>query len=296
MWPLEYYRSLRSDASYRGQKKFFLLFEALPAVLVWLVLIFAADWLRIVPSEQTQYWLYSSIFQGLAALVAVTFAVLSLTYQRLEDSARVHLADASTELMQLEPIFRRDCLSIQESAKNWYLQKIKPIYDSLKVDYDWLRSLRSEGTPNDSSDKRVVNIQQARDDLARLGSYREVLSAYDNIASHLGRYISSTREQGYLPWRAIRAFTVSIIVIAISLLSLWLIDGAPYYQKLFVITSVYGALVAILYMWSLFVTMFTVLFGDWRKRGYDETKLPDPKEVYEIRDRVEEMLKVVDGT
>jgi hypothetical protein len=73
-------------------------------------------------------------------------------------------------------------------------------------------------------------------------------------------------------------------------------EGAPYYQKFFAVSSVYGALVAILYMWSLFITLFTVLFGDWRKRGYDETKLTDPKEVYDIRDRVEEMLKVVAGT
>jgi hypothetical protein len=295
IWLIEGLRMLRSQETYQKQRLFLFLVEIPVVLLLGFSLLVLVEWLDLVPSIETQRYLYSSVFQGLAALVAVAFAVVSLTHERLEKSIQVHLEDAGNDLQQLDSERRYGFEPIRDSANRWYQTVIDPLRISLETGAGRLEEGESSTHPSNSTAHRVADVKLVKDDLLRLQSRAGALEAYDNVASHLERFWWSRKHRNYLPLRAVKAFTGSILVIGVTIVSLWLMESSPYYNGLFVVMSVYGTLVAIQYMWSLFATMFAVLFGDWRRPGYEHTGLRNPVEVYRARDRAICALGKVSG-
>jgi hypothetical protein len=238
-------------------------------------LIFAVLVLRkpFVPSLSTQYYVYSSVFQGLSALVAVTLAIVVYVNERLEKAMTVHLADARNSYAQLMAGDASQCSwpLLRDMTKLWFVTTLEPMAMSLDRDLALFRGQSAKAPVTGRSSKMMT----LNDSYRRLSSNMNLVNSYDDVASSLGRYEVSRKNKDNLPRAAGLGFVWSIATVMTSILFLASVDYSRGVASTGLILVTYGAVASVFYMFLMLRTLFRAYFGGGRIPGFNETGLTD---------------------
>jgi hypothetical protein len=246
------------------------------------------------PSPTTLQYLYSSVFQGLAALVAVSLAIVAYVSDRLEKLMEVHLADARRIFNQFEDVDPVVLPSVGydlmvERIGKWYAAKVEPNIESLKRSFAPYMNRSSNSRAASESKLESSGMKPFIDDFLRLQSYEGSLRIYDDSASNLGRFQQALMRRLRLPNDAVLAFAWAIATIMLAIVLLATVDsgGIP---SSWATTIVSSTLLAVVYMGLLFRTLLGAYFGGGRIRGFEETLMPDSEEAWKLIKEVRQFL------
>lgn len=257
-----------------------LLTQAPIALILWAIAEYSLA-SRYKPDVETLRLLYSSFFQGFAALAGLLLAILGLNYQRLKDSQAGFFNSAKLIAVSLFGGTRDDYDMAMKTILNWYSIMFRSHIDELSRLADIV--VRKHPTPL-PGEKTNDDVEQMREMYHRV--MREV-QQYEDLVSNLGRFKKSDDAfQNSLPAESILAIIPAFVVMLLSAVALSLVDHAESFQAFVAIALISLSMVAILYAVLFFRTMLKILFGGGRIPGYDETGLPKPVDAKETLRRV----------
>jgi hypothetical protein len=271
------------------------LYRLVPGFAVEIV----AVWLfgkRYAPSPIVQEYLYSSVFQGLAALVAVTLAVTLYISDRLERAMEVHLKDARMRFDQFYPVtpIERDSLGypmMVEGLKAWFADRVDPIQSALEKGFAPYRQVHGGKGKDTNLRADSPELKPLVDNLLRAESYSNQLEIYDDAKSHLARYKRARDGWLKLPKDALLAFGWSLTTIMLAVFLLATVDSPIWSAPSWAIIVVMTTILATIYMTLLFATLFAAFFGDDRIEGSGETGLRPAKPLWGLCYDVKRFLK-----
>jgi hypothetical protein len=247
------------------------------------------------PSPTVLEYLYSSVFQGLAALVAVSIAIVVYVSDRLEKLMEVHLTDARNVFGQFESVTPEELRSIGyelmvERMGKWYADKVEPKKVSLDGRF---AEYRADLTKKKTQSGQMQDSTQMRpfiDDFERLQSYESNLRIYDEGVSNLGRFQRALQGLSKLPKGAALALAWALTTIMIALVLLATVDSASEIPSSWAITVIISTLLSVVFMGLLFRTLLVAAFGGGRIRGFEETQMPDSNQTWVLIKEVRQFL------
>jgi hypothetical protein len=257
--------------------------------IVIVIFLFREDY---APSQDTLDYLYSSIFQGLAALVAVSLAIVTYVSDRLEKSMEVHLADARRLMNQFESV-QPDLLSSMDydsmvsRVRKWFSGRIEPRISDLERSFAPFRvSRRAKGAAGKT--KLKAKELPFIGDFERLQSHENEATFYSDMVSNLGRFQVAQKGRSKLPEEATTAlgWAIGTIMSAVILLA----SADTVMTSAWPLTVTSASLLAVFYMGILLRTLVKAYFGGGRIQGVQETQLPDPNRVRILLDEVSQFL------
>lgn len=228
------------------------------------------------PSPDTVRYLYSAMFQGFAALVALQVAILGLNYQRLKDSQEAYLSEASDAATSLAISARHSYQDLIDETLNWYNGGFKAKITQVSNLADGVQSMFPK-PPAPKTGKHVPDLKQ------HYGQLRWEMERYEGLVSNLGRFKNSSETfRDLLPAKAILAIVPAFLVIGLSSVALGGIDHIGTSQSIVALFMLLLSAFAIVYAFSFFRAMMRILFGGFWVPGFAETELPEPKEARQV--------------
>lgn len=227
-------------------------------------------WKRFSPNETTLLYLYSSIFQGLAALLGILLVMMSFSYQRAYQRTKELKDDISKDFMALSGEETSDVSLIKKRLTNWR----KVAYIGLISDASKKRArMESKATRPDSGFRQ--------DFTAACQNLKRNNDAYRRIYNAILLY---ELENGYLKGLPLAtAMTIgpmiATIFVALPMLAMTGLPGiGPDYQSAWVVIMVYMTMLSILLAVRYISNAFNVFFPREVELQQSDAGIPSPQD------------------